>query len=466
MSVTTEAGARTSAATRATRLLAANALAAAAYFLIAIPSHMFFVRTGFGAPPLLPGAGVALAAALIGGRAVWPGIFVGAFALYGSVLPDAATAVGFALSSTVGAAIGALAMRMPIRGRGPALSFREVLSLFVFGAALHGAIAAAGFTVTEALLGPVLSDRAWPLALVTWFVDHLAGVFLVTPLLLLAWFDRRPPSSDRWQSMAAIVGVVLGFTAIRLFTPSGANINAGLPLLIVFACTWFSMLFAQREAAVLFAVSIYLVVVGAALTPSPNMATPILGSIGITFGMLNALLVSSLAEERRIALMLAGVDALSGIANRRTFIDRAAQEAERAKRYGRPLALVAFDIDTFKVINDTLGHPAGDASIRAAAAAVAAQLRRLDTLARVGGDEFAVLMPETEPHAAEAVCERLRRAVAAARIDGPRGLFSVTASFGMTEFDARHDTIESALARADKALSRAKEEGRNRVVAV
>ena len=166
-----------------------------------------------------------------------------------------------------------------------------------------------------------------------------------------------------------------------------------------------------------------------------------MGGIAITLAMFNVLLVTSLAEERRVALMLAGVDALSGIANSRTFVDRASQEADRAKRHKRHLAIVTFDIDNFKAVNDTHGHAAGDATIRALAGAVAVQLRRLDTLARVGGEEFAILMPETEPGTAEAVCERLRRAISATAIRAGTATFSVTASFGLTEFDADNDTV-------------------------
>lgn len=447
------------------RVLAVNLATLAVYLIVGVPNLAFF-SAAHVSPLFLAGSGVAFAAAIIGGASAWPGIFVAAFLLNASFIQvPLHVAAAQALAVTAGAAAGAAAARLPLRGRGPTLSVHEVL-VFFLGALVFAAVAAAATIAGDFLVGPAEGD--WPAALMEWFVCHLAGVVLVAPLLLLLWIDRRAPSRDRRNEMLAIGGLVLLIAGLRL-APGGAVIHVGVPILFLLACTWISMRFAQREASILFASALTVATVSAVLQQTEAAAipgAPLMGGIAIAIAMFNVLLITSLAEERRVALMLAGIDALSGVANRRTFLDRASEEVERAKRHEWPLALVSFDIDELKAVNETYGNPIGDASIRATAAAVAAQLRRLDTLARVGSGEFALLMPETEPHTAEAVCERLRRAVAGTRIDGPRGPLSVTASFGMTEFDPRRDTVESALARADKALRRAKEEGRNRVVAI
>jgi diguanylate cyclase (GGDEF)-like protein len=447
------------------RFLAVNLATLAVYVAVGAPNLAFFAAADV-APVFLAGSAVAFAAAMLCGMSAWPAIFAGAFLLHAAFLPDPlVVALVQAMAVTAAAAIGAAATRLNLHARGPMLTVHEVLALFR-GALVFAAVAAAGTVIGESILG--VTGSTWPLTLMNAFVPHLAGVVLVAPMLLLLWIDRRAPSRDRRYQMLAIGGAVLLGSALRL-APGGSVIHMGLPMLFLLACSWLSMRFAQREAAILFAAALTVALVSAVLQPtdaSPIPGAGLMGGFAITLTMFNALLVTSLAEERRVALMLAGVDALSGIANRRTFFERASQEADRAKRHKRYLAIITFDIDNFKVVNDTHGHAAGDATIRALAGAVAVQLRRLDTLARVGGEEFAILMPETEPAQAEAVCERLRSAIAATEIRSGAATFSVTASFGLTEFDAENDTIDSALQRADRALYRAKEEGRNRVVSI
>ena len=447
------------------RLVAVMLTTLAVTMTVGAPNLAFFAAADV--PPIfLAGSAVAFTAAIIGGVSAWPGIFVGAFLLNAAFLDvSLSLAAVQALAVTAAAAIGSAVTRLPLHVRRPMLTVHEVLSLFL-GALVFATVAALGTVAGDSIAG--INEGEWPRALLSWFVPHLAGVILVAPMLLLLWIDRRAPSRDRLYEVLAIGGAVLFGSALRL-APGGAVIHMGLPILFLLACSWLSMRFPQREAAILFASALTVAFVSAVLQPTEAAAIPgagLMGGIAITLAMFNVLLVTSLAEERRVALMLAGVDALSGIANSRTFVDRASQEADRAKRHKRHLAIVTFDIDNFKAVNDTHGHAAGDAAIRALAGAVALQLRRLDTLARVGGEEFAILMPETEPGSAESVCERLRRAIATTAIRAGATPFSVTASFGLTEFDADNDTVDSALQRVNRALYRAKEEGRNRVVAI
>lgn len=159
---------------------------------------------------------------------------------------------------------------------------------------------------------------------------------------------------------------------------------------------------------------------------------------------------------------LAQTDPLTGLSNRRHFFEQAAQELRRVARYGRPLAVVMLDIDHFKAVNDNCGHEAGDAVLRDVARCLRSALRESDLLGRVGGEEFAALLPETHEAEALVLAERLRTAVSAAPLGS--GL-SVTISAGVTGIrGSGAEDLDSALRRADAALYRAKAAGRNQVV--
>ena len=156
-------------------------------------------------------------------------------------------------------------------------------------------------------------------------------------------------------------------------------------------------------------------------------------------------------------------DALTELPNRLAWDETLASEFSRWQRYGRPLVLCVLDIDHFKRINDTFGHKAGDKLLRLVAKIASRSTRDSDFLARYGGEEFAMLMPETELAGAEVVAEKLRHAVANCGAHFNQQKVPVTISCGLTAF-VEGDTPESAFERADKALYRAKQGGRNRCV--
>jgi diguanylate cyclase (GGDEF)-like protein/PAS domain S-box-containing protein len=161
---------------------------------------------------------------------------------------------------------------------------------------------------------------------------------------------------------------------------------------------------------------------------------------------------------------LARTDTLTGLPNRRDFFDEARRELQRRQRAAGPTAVLMLDVDHFKRINDTHGHAAGDAVLAALAGRLAATLRAVDRLARIGGEEFAVLLPDTTPDRAAEVAERLRVAVAAVPVSTPEvGDVPVTVSVGVAACEADDTDVEAALHLADDALYQAKAQGRNRV---
>jgi diguanylate cyclase (GGDEF)-like protein len=165
------------------------------------------------------------------------------------------------------------------------------------------------------------------------------------------------------------------------------------------------------------------------------------------------------AESRRNR-RLADFDSLTGLHNKRYFDETLAREVARARRYGRALALVIADVDDFKAINDRFGHLAGDAVLAEVGARVREVVRSADIACRVGGDEIAVILPESSAADAERLYARLQRTVAAHPVAGA-GYIEVSA--GITEL-LEGDDATTCFDRADKALYRAKELGKGRAV--
>lgn len=166
------------------------------------------------------------------------------------------------------------------------------------------------------------------------------------------------------------------------------------------------------------------------------------------------------ASEERFR-ELSHIDTLTNVANRRAFHERLAAELEKARRYAQRFALVATDIDLFKQVNDGYGHTAGDHVLRAFAAMLAAALRPGDFVARVGGEEFNLLLPGADAAAAQRCAQRL--CASTARLTIPEYPGQISASFGVAEH-APGDSAETLVKRADAALYAAKAAGRNRVV--
>jgi len=185
-------------------------------------------------------------------------------------------------------------------------------------------------------------------------------------------------------------------------------------------------------------------------------------------------LIVGLAADAAIAIeraklfgevqQLASTDSLTGLHNRRHFMELAKREFGRARRYQRPLATIMLDIDHFKQVNDTYGHAVGDQVLQIVAERCQKTVREIDILGRYGGEEFVVLLLETGLDGARIMAERLRTAITSKPVHAGEGLeLNVTASLGVAQRDENTTSLEILIARADQAMYIAKHKGRNRV---
>ncbi|MDD4926527.1 MAG: CHASE domain-containing protein [Methylotenera sp.] len=176
---------------------------------------------------------------------------------------------------------------------------------------------------------------------------------------------------------------------------------------------------------------------------------------------------TDITERKRLELELtrqAHLDYLTGLSNRRHFMEQGLVELSRAIRYDTPLSLMMLDIDFFKNVNDTYGHQLGDTVLQALSKVCQDTMRQVDVVGRLGGEEFAVILPETTSEEALDVAERLRESIAKTEVTIPVGLpIHFTISIGVTTLSNKNVNIDTLLNQADKALYEAKETGRNKV---
>src|SRR5829696_3804684 len=173
-----------------------------------------------------------------------------------------------------------------------------------------------------------------------------------------------------------------------------------------------------------------------------------------------------LRDNVQLSIEMAITDALTGLYNRRYMENHLATLVDQAASRGKPLALLVLDIDHFKSVNDTYGHDAGDDVLREFAVRIRKSIRGIDLACRYGGEEFVIVMPETDIQVAGMVAERLRRSIAGETFAVNKGAnrIEVTISIGLSTLDRKGEPVADVLKRADIALYRAKHDGRNRVV--
>jgi diguanylate cyclase (GGDEF)-like protein len=404
-----------------------------------------------------PATGIALAAFLIQGTRVWPGVFLGAFLVNLTTAGTVLTSLGVATGNTLEGLLGAYLVARYANGR---TAFERGTDTFKF-AILAGTVStavAATFGVTSLSLGGFAPWAGYRDIWLTWWLGDGVGAIIVTPLLLLWTSDFRV--RWRWSRFGEILALVTGLLVVGEIVFCGllsrTPRNYPLEYLCVPFLIWAALRFGQREAAsvtvLLSAVAVWgtLHGFGPFAIGTKNESLLLLQSfMGIAAVMTMAL--AALAAERQRAdeqiHNLAATDALTGLANYRKLVDVLDAEIRRFGRTSRTFAVLLLDLDGLKRINDRHGHLTGSRALCRMADILRVHCRDIDTAARYGGDEFALVIPEAGPNEAQQVAQRIRERVAQ---DSEAPVIS--ASIGAAVYPLDGDTRDALLGAADRAL--------------
>ncbi|MFC3126404.1 diguanylate cyclase [Pseudoroseomonas globiformis] len=472
-----------------------NLAVALAYLALGLAVGRFFAVFGlFPAPIWLP-AGLAATAAMLGGWRILPGIFVGSFLVNASVF---GSPPGLAALISVGNAIGPLAGVALTRRFRPSSGlftrFRGVVAFLAGVVLLHASLSALGGVTALWLLGGVPVE-ALPGIWSRWLLCDAGGTFYFAPSLAL-WLgvERVPAGRGRQRLERLDVTVWIGTAGLALLVfllrlPPQLPASQ-LVFLLAVPLSWIALRISLRAAYTLLTLICIIASAGTVAGLGPfqggSVANP-MQSVGLLIVLCamniltllalvserreaeTALAEANLSLERRVAertselRRLADADGLTGLANRRSFMATAEAALRLDAASGRPFALIAFDLDHFKSINDTAGHAAGDAVLRQTAARCAAELRDCDLFGRIGGEEFAVALPGVGRAEARRVAERLRVALTGIVLPIAAPRRQVSGSFGIALAEPGEDGLEGMLRRADSALYAAKRSGRDQV---
>jgi diguanylate cyclase (GGDEF)-like protein len=407
-----------------------------------------------------PATGITLAAFLILGYRVWPGIFIGAFLVNITTAGSVLTSLGVATGNTLEGLLGAYLVVRFANGR---RAFDRASDTFRFAAlALASTAIAATIGVTSLSLGGYAAWAYYREIWITWWLGDGVGAMLVAPLLIL-WvsdFRLRFEWREYAELFALLVGLVLTAQIVFLNLFLRAPHNFPLEYLCIPFLIWAAIRFGQREAVTATAVLSGIAIAGTlrGLGPfaigSPNDSLLLLQSfMGIVAVMTLALAAMS-ADRRRVeeqVRSLAVTDPLTGLANYRMLIDTLDGEIRRFGRTERPFAVLLLDMDGLKQINDTYGHLTGSRALCRLADILRVHCRSMDTAARYGGDEFAVIIPETDVDDALRVVQRIQDRIARDTEHPP-----FTVSIGAAVYPEDGGTRESVLIAADEELYRMK----------
>jgi len=438
--------------------------------------------------------GILLAALLLAPRRDWPWILLAAVAA--EIAADLPTftliqALGFAAVNLFECLLAAWLLQRAARP----FALDRLRHVGLFG--VHALVVACGLA---ALLGASIytlsvqtATSFWSFWAIWWLGDGM-GVLLITPLLL-GWL-RGPsrPGERRFPEGVALLVLTLLLTT-WVFSQGATENFPRRPFLLFPLPLWAAVRFGVRGTA-----GIGLLIAVIAITATLNGVGPLLATtpadtVLLLQEYLAVLAFSSLALaalvqelrtthdeldrlnrelEARVATRtqelhlanqhleaLASIDPLTGASNRRHFLEAARIELSRARRQAIPLSVIMLDIDFFKSINDRFGHEAGDKVLVALAATIHATLRGGDIFARMGGEEFIVMLPGQNLSDAFQTAERLRLLIAQSVI--PDCPDRITISAGVAELENMREEIDDLLRRADQALYRAKNQGRNKV---
>jgi diguanylate cyclase (GGDEF)-like protein len=312
-----------------------------------------------------------------------------------------------------------------------------------------------------------------------WFVvERAVFVFVSALAAVVLWKTEQPEVYDR-LILGWLTFLILSLLAFNFTRPPGGS-TAIFNVILTFAIYIFSLpgiRYSILLALVFSAGTIYIDYVNQAGAGPGALHTVIIAQlIAHALGCVAGLKIQSYRRKsfraymqekdaRELAAYLANIDPLTKSLTRRQFFNMADSEFSRSRRYRRPLSALVLDADRFKDINDTYGHHTGDLVLRNLSLVVLEQKRAQDTFGRLGGEEFALLLPETNLLQARTVAERIQKTWAETPSTVEGKLIRSTVSIGVTEVRPQDQSFEDILRRADAMMYRAKEAGRNQVAA-
>jgi diguanylate cyclase (GGDEF)-like protein len=438
----------------------------AAVYYVAAKLGLRFAYINSSVTTVWPPAGIALAAFVLLGHRVWPAIlgaaFLANFTTTGAVLPS----IGIALGNTAEGLLGAYLVNRFAHGGRVLDRVRDIIR-FTALAALLSTTVSASIGIVSLSLGGLLSWHDAPRVWLTWWLGDAVGDIVIAPALILWIGVKLGPRWSRTKVIEAIaLTAVVVLVTLALFGGLFPPRHYPLTVLLWPMIIWVAFRFSPREAA-----TAILIVSGIAIVRtlhgfgpfsmySQNEALILLQVwTGITAAT-SLVLAAVVAAQRDIQgtwRELAVTDPLTGLANHRQLVQALEAEIKRSRRTAQPLAVVLLDLDGLKQINDRHGHLAGSLAIRRVAEALLGSCRATDTAARFGGDEFALVLPETGEaaawHVARGVVDRLAT-------DAEKPNLSI--SVGVAVYPGHGETVEALLNAADVALYETKERRKSR----
>ena len=449
------------------------------YFAAGKFALMFAISPGY-ATAVWPPSGIALAALLLLGNRVWPGVWLGATLVNFTVSFSPIVPLLIATGNTLEALAGAILVRRFIVGLSCRFEHAADVFKFVAVAALSCVIAATVGVVSLTVQGSVAWLDFFP-NWVTWWQGDTAGIIIMTPLLL-NWSIRHPMvwSQQRLAELAALVLLCAGISYL-VFGQGAQAASASWMFLVLPLIIWAAYRFTQREVttiiAAVSAVAIWYTLDGdgpfrsASLNRSLLELLAFISSMVVTGLLLNAVegerkrAIDDLEKELRGVKDEAVTDPLTGLSNRRYLWHFLPYELLRVARRESSLAVIMIDLDHFKRVNDIHGHEAGDLVLTKVAALLRSHIRDSDIASRYGGEEFVLVLPDATLEGTKRRADAIRNAIRELKLEHlGKPITGVTASIGIAMFPDHAEDSESLMRIVDDLLYEAKRSGRDRIV--
>ena len=415
------------------------------------------------APPFRPESGVALVAMVLAGLRAWPAVFAASFIVTLGMSSNPMLALVTAIGATLSGIAGASLVTRFADGRDVFRSIRSTLravGLVILTAAIP--------PIALAIAGQPLSGTSIGSSFVMGWFGQVTGTLVFAPwVMMLFTNETRWPTGSQWRDVAERVALLIALAFVTLavfagFTPAQVK-TYSLEFLCLPFLMWSAFRFGPRQVSLAVVMVSSVAVWGTLRGVGPFAVAGTFESVKLLQAYLTVMSIAAIAfattvDERRRAEArlqeLATTDPLTGLVNYRRLLDVLRMEIARSRRSGRPFALLLVDMDGLKQINDRLGHMAGSRAICRVADALRGCTRETDVVARFGGDEFAVVLPESADPGGEAVLgrvsERLARDVASP---------ALSVSGGHAVFPRDGDSPTLLLRAADKRLYAAKHGG-------